>query len=129
MVALKRKKSVRGVEASLYDLAIRARNVKNKGFNTPKWIDYCNVMLRAGYRVWVYEPPKSRSKYVTVLHPKYGRKFRVRFSNHKPITQLENSDNCDFFVGRNNYSISTTKEAIAATFKELGEVANGEKAT
>jgi len=118
----KNAKKFRGDETSLPKLIVRETYILNKGFSTPKWIEFSRLMLMNEYRVWVYEAARTYSKYISVLNPYNGKKYRVRFSNHKSNEVRENENNCDFFVGRNHNSVSTTADAIGATRKALGEV-------
>lgn len=92
----------------------RANGMVKAGYEVPKWIVFCQVMLRDGYGVTLYEARQTVSKYVTVSKPGLG-KFKVRFSNHQPIKQRELCGDCDFFVGIANLRTTTTGQAIAAT--------------
>ncbi len=90
----------------------RAKQSAKKGYSKQKWIQFCEIMLRRGYAVSLYEARRTVSKYVTVSDGK--KSFKVRFSNHKPICEREERGDCDFFVGRTNYTVTTTKDAILA---------------
>jgi hypothetical protein len=82
-----------------------------------KWIQFCEAMIKAGYRVEMYEARKTVSKYITVFNG--SRRFKLRFSNHGAMHQGPLED-CDYFVGRNSFGTTTTEMAIDATIKELG---------
>ncbi len=90
----------------------RARKSMKKGFSKQRWITFCEIMLRRGYQVDMYEARKTVSKYITVK--KEGKSFKVRFSNHPPIYERENRGDCDFFVGRTNFRVNTTGDAVRA---------------
>ncbi len=93
----------------------RAASAIEKGFGKQKWVEFCEVMLCHGLRVHLYEARKTFSKYVTVSRGK--QKFKVRFSNHKPIKRREENGDCDFFVGVTNTGSRTTEDAIKATLE------------
>jgi len=78
-------------------------------YDVPKFLLFIEKSLEEGYDVWLYDSQSTASKYVTVKSR--NKTYKVRFSNHKPNKFREQRGDCDFFVGRNNYSISTTKDA------------------
>ena len=84
---------------------------KMKGFPKPKWITFCEVMLRRGFAVSLHEAKTTVSKYIYVS--KYGEQFKVRFSNHGP--NWKRASDCNFVVGKNDRGGTTTGQAIAAT--------------
>lgn len=90
-------------------------NYSAYGYQKPKWIEFCEVMLQRGYDVHLHEAQTTVSKYVTVSHE--NKKFLVRFSNHKPNLTREMNKDCDFFVGVNHLGVWTTAQAIKATIK------------
>lgn len=90
------------------------RNYMAKGFPAPKWAAFSWYMLDQGFFVSLYRAKKTNSKYVTVS--KGSKKFKVRFSDHKPIRKREANGDCDFFVGITNYKVTNTKMAIEAVF-------------
>lgn len=90
----------------------RYRKSAEGGYPKAKWIEFCEEMLRQGFRISLYEAKKTFSKYITIYHG--GQSFKVRFSNHKPIPQRELKGDCDFFVGVTNLTVSRTSDAIVA---------------
>lgn len=95
-------------------------NYQKAGYDKmPKWMLFSATMLRRGFRVKLYEAKRTVSKYVTVLDNN-GKKFKVRFSDHKPIPMREFTGDCDFFVGRNNWETNTTNDALRAVFMHFG---------
>lgn len=99
----------------------RSEGLATAGFPKSKWIGFCETMLDRGYEVFLYEAKKTVSKYVTVVNPYSGHRFKVRFSNHKPIKERERNNDCDFFVGRTNFRVTTTADAIKATIAHLSK--------
>ena len=93
-------------------LNTRYERAKALGYSKAKWILFCEALLEAGYKLSLYEARNTYSKYVTVI--KDGRRFKVRFSNHKPIKHREIKGDCDFFVGVTNLGTTTTSEALKA---------------
>ncbi|NVM43163.1 hypothetical protein HWX16_23035 [Ochrobactrum intermedium] len=97
----------------------RTERLAGQGYQKPKWIGFCETVLRAGLTVRLYEARRTVSKYVTVSNSD-GRSFKVRFSNHKPIAAREAKGDCDFFVGVTNQTVTTTSQALAATLSFFG---------
>lgn len=94
----------------------RVRIAEENGWGKAKWIEFCEKMMADGYYLKLYEARKTVSKYITVINPEdSGHKFKVRFSNHRPIKHREVSGDCDFFVGVTNLGVTTTDDAIKAT--------------
>lgn len=93
----------------------REKFAKSLGYQKQKWVEFCEVMLKRGYRVTLYEAKQTRSKYLTVH--KEQRRFKVRFSDHAPILRRELAADCDFFVGKTNMVWTTTQQAIDATIR------------
>ncbi|WP_337187561.1 hypothetical protein [Phenylobacterium sp.] len=91
----------------------RAESLHRAGYEKPRWIIFCEVMIRDGFLVTLYEARRTVSKYITVARPDLGD-FKVRFSNHRPIAARELNGDCDFFVGVTNLATTTTGQAIAA---------------
>lgn len=91
----------------------REQGLKKAGYPKPKWILFCEVMLQNGLELKLYEARQTVSKYITVI--KDDKEFLVRFSNHAPGYVRERNGDCDFFVGRNHNSTTTTGQAILAT--------------
>lgn len=90
--------------------------------NKQKWIVYCEYFLALGYPITMYEALKTVSKYITVYCGNLT--FKVRFSDHKPIPSKEARADCDFFVGRTNFTVTNTSEAIIATLDYFKGVKN-----
>lgn len=103
-------------------LTHRAQGLAKAGYTKPKWIIFCEVLLKRGYTVELYETRRTVSKYITVKLDGF-KPFKVRFSNHKPIPQRELEGDCDFFVGHTNLTITNTKQAFEAVTKHF-EVQN-----
>lgn len=82
-------------------------------FGPAKWMQFARYFINEGYEVELYEARQTFSKYLTVIRGEH--RFKVRFSNHKPILEREINGDCDYFVGRTNLRVSTTDTAIAAT--------------
>lgn len=100
-------------------LAGRTRGLAAFGYSKPRWIEFCEVALRRGFDVKLYEARRTASKYVTLR--KGNRSFKVRFSNHKPIKSREVGNDCDFFVGVTNLTVTTTGDALRAAMAFFGE--------
>lgn len=100
-------------------LQSRIEHLQAAGYNKPKWIQFCERMIDAGLIVTLYEARRTVSKYVTVKDES-GKRYKVRFSNHRPIPAREASADCNFFVGVTNRTVTTTGEAIRATFSHFG---------
>ena len=96
----------------------RARRTLKAGYNVPKWIIFCGILMRNGFTLELYEARKTVSKYITVKKQGFPP-FKVRFSNHKPIANLEIAGSCDFFVGRTNLTVTTTDKALRAVAKHF----------
>lgn len=96
----------------------RAARSLAAGYSVQKWIAFCSRLLALGFDVSLYEARQTFSKYVTVSDGQ--KRFKVRFSNHRPIKRREEMGDCDFFVGVANYQTTTTAQALAATLKHFG---------
>lgn len=81
----------------------------------PKYVQFIKRALGAGLRVRLYDCPSTVSKYVTIIH--HGKRFKIRFSNHKPIFSREMKGDCDFFVGVTHTGVKTTDDAWTAMVK------------
>lgn len=92
----------------------RTKKMLSLGYDQPKWLSFCSVMMDHGLSISLYEAKRTLSKYVTV-RSKSGAQFKVRFSNHKPIKHREVNGDCDFFVGVTNLSVTRTEDAVKAT--------------
>lgn len=97
------------------------QNIKDnypKQYATPKYLLFMEKALNMGLVVKLYKPKKGVSKYVTVYHQ--NKRFKVRFSNHLPIEELEAKNSCDFFVGVTNFKVTNTNQAWEAMMKHFG---------
>lgn len=99
-------------------LSERAGKAIAQGYPKQKWVTFCEAMLDAGYTLHLYEARRTFSKYITISRGK--ARFKVRFSNHRPIVAREANKDCDFFVGVTNFGITTTDQAIAAVHTFFG---------
>lgn len=81
-------------------------------YGKAKWIIFCEILLKAGYNLKLYEARKTFSKYIYVS--KAGKTYKVRFSNHKPAKWKEFNKDCDFFVGIGNLGVTNTNDALNA---------------
>lgn len=90
-------------------------------FENPKakWISFCEYLLARGYKLSLYEARQTVSKYITVTKNNSPKKFKVRFSNHKPIQYKEDAGDCDFFVGVSNNKVTNTQDAIKAVLNHF----------
>jgi hypothetical protein len=100
-------------------LALRTMRAVSMGYQKPKWVEFCEVALRRGFSVTLYEAKHTASKYITLR--KGGKSFKVRFSNHRPIRSREAGRDCDFFVGVTNLAVTTTGDALRAVTAFFGE--------
>lgn len=89
------------------------------GYPKQKWITFCEALISKGYKLWLYEAKSTVSKYITIGKDK--RRFKVRFSNHKPNSYMEKVNDCDFYVGISNSKVTTTEDALKAVFEFFGE--------
>ncbi|MBB4235076.1 hypothetical protein [Rhizobium esperanzae] len=99
-------------------LAIRTARANALGYGKPRWVEFCEVALRRGLDVYLYEAKRTFSKYITLRMG--GLAFKVRFSDHKPIPAREARNDCDFFVGVTNTNVTTTGDAVRAAMKHFG---------
>lgn len=82
-------------------------------FGDAKWMEFARHFIAKGVVVELYEARQTFSKYLTVINGE--KRFKVRFSNHKPIASRELAGDCDYFVGHTNLGITRTDQAIMAT--------------
>lgn len=94
-------------------LEFRAKVTKKAGYSKPRWIEFSEILLQAGYELKIYEAKSTVSKYITVYNKK-GVGFKVRFSNHLPIKSKELEGDCDFFVGVTNLRTTNYRMALMA---------------
>lgn len=103
----------------------RSTRSLSAGFPKQKWIEFSEILINEGYTLYLDEAITTLSKYITVV--KGNRSFKVRFSNHKPARIREEANACDFFVGVNNYVVTTTDDALVAVRKHFN--GNGNEKT
>lgn len=94
------------------------RVYKRAKMDEPKYFLFIKFALNYGYTVTLYDAQSTVSKYVTVHNRK--KKFKIRWSNHKPNLKREMQGDCDFFVGVTNLGVTTTREAWYAMKKAIG---------
>ena len=93
-------------------LETRITNVRNAGYPVSRWLIFSRDLIARGFTVRLYEAKATVSKYLTISRPETGRKpCVIRFSNHKPAKHREERGDCDFFVGRTNFTVTTTEDA------------------
>lgn len=107
-----------GQKTTAEQLAVRAARSIALGYSKQKWVEFCEVALRRGLDVYLYEARHTASKYITLRGN--GKSFKVRFSNHKPIPSREAGADCDFFVGVTNRTVTTTGDALRAVSAYFG---------
>jgi hypothetical protein len=110
-------RKAKGQHVTIAFLNERYQHAVRSGYGKAKWIEFCEVMLGRGYNVFLTETGSTRSKYVRVRHR--GKDYLVRFSDHRPSRVREEAGHCDFFVGKNHLSWTTTAQAIKATIEAL----------
>lgn len=77
-----------------------------------KWIEFCHAMLDKGYCVWLTESMSTKSKYIYVAEEVRGRRYKVRFSDHRANYRAEREQDCHYYVGIGNLGVGTTLGAI-----------------
>jgi len=86
-------------------------------FGRSVWVRYCDFMLARGYKVELYEPKETVSKYVTVFG-NFDLTYKVRFSTHPPSSRRMLESDVKMVVG---YSLDgktyTLNDAIEATLR------------
>lgn len=80
----------------------------NKKYPTPKYLLFIKHMLEQGWTAKVYV--SKVSKYVFVEND--TDRYKIRFSNHKPLYHREQESDCDFYVGVSNLQVSTTAQIV-----------------
>lgn len=96
----------------------RIKDAAKRGYGKAKWIEFCEALLAAGFKLSLYEARRTFSKYITVSD---GREsYKVRFSNHRPIKSRELQGDCDFFVGVTHTGVRTTDDALEAISEHFG---------
>jgi len=104
-------------------LAKKKKKYQASKYNLAKWLNFCEVMHSNGFKTYVYEAKRTVSKYIYVVKEK--KRFKVRFSNHKPSKKSEFIMDCDFFVGVTRRRTTNTTDAIFATLKFFRGESNG----
>lgn len=101
-----------GSKISLEDVEQIKGRYRDAGFSIPKYLQFVEAALNYQCRVYLYDAQTTVSKYVTLMRGK--RKYKVRFSNHKPNLNKEKNGESDFFVGVTNLAVTTTDDAWRA---------------
>lgn len=79
------------------------------GFKPPKYLHFIKEMLEIGLGVKLYLGGKRGvSKYVFIENKDHL--IKVRFSNHRPIKEYEEKEDCDYYVGVSHKQTSTTEQ-------------------
>ena len=87
------------------------------GYDAPKYLTFIKAHLERGYKVSLYLGGKRGvSKYVFIENDTHL--IKVRFSNHKPIKEYEEKEDCDFYVGISHKQVITTAD-ITKKIKEI----------
>lgn len=105
-----------------YDLAERRVRAEQSGYDVPKWVQFCEILLAEQYTLHLYEARETFSKYITVTRIDAPDKkgFKVRFSNHPPRSDRERMRDCDFFVGKTHAgTFYNTQQALDAVRKHF----------
>lgn len=77
-------------------------------YPTPKYMQFIKAMIEAKWQVKLYEARVS--KYVFCI--KGDEVYKIRFSNHKPLLDREEAEDCDYYVGISHKQVSTTEQII-----------------
>jgi len=93
-------------------IKLRTDKAVFSGYQKPKYIEFCEDALSLGLEVYIYEARKTRSKYVYLS--RINKRFKVRFSNHKPSRLKQAECDSDFYVGVSHEGVTTTSDAIEA---------------
>lgn len=80
----------------------------SRKYPIPKYLTFVKKMLENGYEVKIYVARVS--KYVFVK--KGDVVTKIRFSNHKPIFEKEEENDCDYYVGISHKQVTTTEDLI-----------------
>jgi hypothetical protein len=90
--------------------------IKNypKQYQTPKYLLFIKEMLANGYQVKVYIARVS--KYIFLV--KNDQITKIRFSNHRPLYEKEEENDCDYYVGISHKQVSTTEQLIKKLLKK-----------
>lgn len=103
-------------------LRSRAESNKINGYSVPKYIKFCEQLLKHGYTLELYEARSTFSKYITVKREGTNKSYKVRFSNHKPNLTKEINGDCDYFVGVTNSWVTNWVMATKAVHKFFGYI-------
>lgn len=104
-------------------LRSRAESNRINGYAKPKYIKFCEQLLKHGYSLELYEARSTFSKYITVRR-EGDKTYKVRFSNHKPNLLKEKRGDCDYFVGVTNLKVTNWIMATKAVHKFFDYVPN-----
>lgn len=114
---MKRPKKASNKKIDQSFLEARVAYAEKLGFKKQKWVEFCEIMLKHGFHLELYEAKRTVSKYITVSNR--IATFKVRFSNHAPIKTREVAGDCDFFVGKTHLGITNTSQAVEAVLKHF----------
>lgn len=120
MSKIKRPKKAINRQVTKEFLQHREKYAVFLGYKKQKWVEFCEEFLSRGYNIELYEAQRTVSKYVSVIRG--DKRFKVRFSNHKPINARELRGDCDCFVGITNLKTITSTMAIAKTLDFFGDI-------
>lgn len=98
-------------------LEVRAAKMVAAGYSIPKWIIFCDRLLRKDLNVELYEAKSTVSKYIHISNK--SKKYKVRISNHKPSYTKEMDNDCDYFVGVTYTGVRTTNDAYNAVLEHF----------
>lgn len=92
----------------------------NGGYGYPKYLLFIRYLFdQRKYRMKLDAAQSTRSKYVTVHY--LGMQYKIRWSDHVPNEELEREGACDFYVGRTNLGVTTTRQAYYAMLRYFEE--------
>jgi len=87
-----------------------------------KWSVFCELCLKESFTVYLDPAWTTVSKYITVINKDKTKKFKVRFSNHKPNYIKETmSKDCNFYVGKTHTGVRTYSDAFRNLLKYMKE--------
>jgi len=98
--------------AEKYDLEKVKYEIDNypSQYPTPKWLLFVQSLLLTGWIVGVHKAETTHSKYVYIRKDK--KRYKIRFSNHRPSKKKELYGDADFYVGISNLNVTTTEQVL-----------------
>lgn len=103
-----------GHDLTLLELHEACERAERNGYPRPRWAQFALKLIGQGYKVHCYQAQRTVSRYLTIRKDGDKRRYKVRFSNHKPIPERELKKDCDFFVGVTNTGVRNTETALKA---------------